>query len=85
MKQALPCIISFPVSLPGVRLYFPAPLGSGDGEFALGGGGLLQRTSGVRAGERPLAEGGSGTHNIRLFYRNGGRGGDPAGAAVIRR
>ena len=34
---------------------------------------------GVRAGEYPLVEGGSGTHHVRLFYRDGGRGGDPAG------
>ena len=56
MKQALPCIISFPVSLPGVR---PISRTSWIRRWRICAGWrrLTQRASGVRAGEYPLVEG----------------------------
>lgn len=79
MKQALPLYNFLPRVSSGSTTYFPHLLDQEMANLALGGGGLLQRAPGVRAGEYPLVEGGSGTHHVRLFYRDGGRGGDPAG------
>ena len=74
MKQALPLYNFLPRVSSGSTTYFPHLL---DQEMA--NLRWVQRAPGVRAGEYPLVEGGSGTHHVRLFYRDGGRGGDPAG------
>lgn len=79
MKQALPLYNFLPRVSSGSTTYFPHLL---DQEMA-----NLRWVAEAYSNELPvyvpestrLLKGGSGTHHVRLFYRDGGRGGDPAG------